>query len=117
MLTIKEIAEHANKTARMHGKYGDDPERAIVEKLLEEIDELETAIYGQNYGHYPMDSKDNDKFKASFEEHTKDTVGAELADIIITALAGAVELGIPIELNIERGLRYNRLRKYDEENN
>ena len=112
-MNIKEIAEHANKTARMHNHYGSDPERAIVDKLLEEIDELETAIYGQNYGHYPMDSKDNDKFKDAFEEYTKNTVGAELADIIITALAGAIELGIPIELNIERGLRYNRLRKYD----
>ena len=114
-MTIKEIAEQANKTARMHGHYGDDAERAIVEKLLEEIDELETAIYSQNYGSYPAESKDNDKFKASFEEYTKNSIGAELSDIIITALAGAVELGIPIELNIERGLRYNRLRKYNEQ--
>ena len=112
-MTIKEIAEQAYKTAEANGKYGEDPERAIVEKLLEEIDELETAIYSQNYGHYINKIEDDNEFIVAFETYRKDTVPQELIDIVITALAGCKKLGCIPEIDIENGLRYNRLRKYD----
>lgn len=48
---------------------------------------------------------------AGYEECIKGCAGDELADIIITALAGAKELNIPIEKHIEAKLSYNEIRK------
>lgn len=113
-MTITEIATTAHENASNRGFYGKDPEQAIKDKLDEELDELKTAMYCKDYKPFPnIRSMNDEEFVFAFERFIKDTVGGEFADIIITALSGSKELGIPIELYIESVLRHNSLRKYD----
>ena len=111
-MTIKEIAEHAYNTAEMHGHYGNNPEQAIIDKLEEEVGELDNAFYCNDFKPFPMLPKDNDKFKQVYEEYIKDTVPGELCDIIVTACAAAKKYEIHLELFIPAVLRYNKLRTY-----
>jgi phosphomannomutase len=112
-MTIKQIATAGHNNAVKNGFYFNDSEQAIKDKLDEEIEELKTAIYCKDYKSFPnIKGVDDDSFIFMFERFIKNTVGGELSDIIITALSGAVELGIPIELFIEAGIRYNSLRRY-----
>jgi len=111
-MNIQEIAERAHKNAVNRGFYNDDAETAIKDKLIEEVDELEQALYCNDYREFPKLAKDNEKFRVAFEMYIKDSVGGEIADIIITALAASVELGIPIEDYLSACLRHNEIRKY-----
>ena len=112
-MTIKEVAQAGHDNAVKRGFYFQDSEQAIKDKLDEEIEELKTAIYCKDYKPFPdIKRLDDEAFQFAFQRYIKDTVGAELADIIITALSGAVELGIPIELFIEAVQRNNELRRY-----
>lgn len=112
-MTITELATTAHDNASNRGFYRTDPEQAIQDKLDEELDELKTAMYCKDYKPFPDIRRLNDEeFVFAFERFIKDTVGGEYADLIITALGGATEQGIPIELFIKAGLRYNKLRRY-----
>jgi len=112
-MTIKEIAQQGHANATKHGLYYQDSEQAIKDKLDEEIEELKTALYCKDYKPFPnIKNMDDELFQFTFQRFIKNSVGAELADIIITALSGSVELGIPIELFIEAVQRNNALRRY-----
>ena len=111
---LSEIMESAYKSAERRNVYGENPEQAIIDKLYEEVGELEDALYCNNYKHFPGNQpKDNEKFKAMFEEHIKDTVQAELIDIILVSFCALQKLGIEPELAgmyIDAQLRYNSMR-------
>lgn len=49
-------------------------------------------------------------FRARFEMHVKDTLGAELADVIIRALDFAAARDIDINSHVLAGIRYNSMR-------
>lgn len=110
---IKRIMGIAHHNAVIRDCYGKDPAGAIIDKIREELKEFEVAIA---CGEKPLLEVYNkcekvgaDK-KLAFEAHIKNTDADELADIIITALAGAEELGIDIERHIELKMEYNRVR-------
>lgn len=95
---------------------GKTAEKNIIEKLKEEVGEFEEAInnsnFGQNYTLHRAIKYDVDSsFINRFENDVKNTVGDELSDIIITALAAAKELGIDIESHIISKIMYNQIRE------
>lgn len=114
-MTINETAHRGHKHATKHGFYFDDAEMAIVDKLREEVDELESGficnLKSDTQAFIDATEAYPDTFKTIFEAKIKNTIGDELADIIITALSGAVELGIDIEKHIDSKLCYNELRR------
>lgn len=117
-LNIRYTAEKANQYARkinayeVKGKAKDDKESAIIDKLNEEIQEFDIACtlsYEANLFGFLHDTPGLG-FKLAFEKNVKDTREDELADIIITALAASVEMGIDIEKHIDLKMRYNEKR-------
>lgn len=106
-MTINEISHRGHKHADRHGFYFHDSEMAIIDKLREEVDELEAGFICQ----LTSDIKAFN-FTKLFEARIKNSIGDELADIVITALSAAVELGIDIEDHIKAKLTYNEGRRY-----
>lgn len=115
-MTINEAAHRGHKHADRHGFYFDDSEAAIIDKLREEVDELETGfickLTSDIKAFDDADTFSDKEWMARFESEIKNTQGDELADIVITALSSAVELGIDIERHIKNKLIYNEWRRY-----
>lgn len=109
-MTINEIAEQEYKHAERNGFYGDNPELAIMEKLEEEATELQEAMANDDYRPFPNIPADDKEFVKVFEKYIKDSVGGEFADNIITLFSSGKKLGLPLELLVKCGLRYNSLR-------
>lgn len=113
-ISITEIANRGSANNDRRGVWGQNTERDLMEKLNEEIDELETAIYCNEYKSFSHMPDDDDQFVQAFENQIKDTVGGELANIIIVACSGAKKHGIEGELLsmfISACLRYDSLRE------
>lgn len=113
MRTIKEIAKDAHDHAVKIGAYGNDPDGAILDKIREETDELELAIISRSTPdlvafNFSIDTGGCEK--RAFEKTIKNTIHDELADIVITALAASVEMGIDISHHIESKMAYNKIR-------
>lgn len=112
---ITEVANRSFNHADKCGFYKSDPPKEIMKKITEEAKEFICAVIGNAYGqNYRTDRalkylKVGEVFR--FENDVKNTVGDELADIVITALAGARKLGIDIEKHIIAKMEYNEIRE------
>jgi hypothetical protein len=110
---INQQAAIAYENADKRKVYGDNPEREIIQKLKEEVLEFQAACAADCnssimgfMGQQMLNNK-----KDAFELGVKNSKGDELADIIITALAAAVKLDIPIINHIELKNWYNSVRE------
>jgi len=90
----------------------------IIVKLKEEVSEFEEATTTARTADGELlkcciEDIDiaGDEWIQAFEYGVKNTTGDELADVIIIALGGAVEMGIDIESHLMAKLRYNEVRK------
>lgn len=113
MTSLKDIAKEAHHHARMVDAYGNDPEGAILDKIREETNELELAFVGRlspNIKAHNLAIDTGRSIKKSFERNIKNTIPDEMADIILTTLAGAEELGIDIVRHINAKIAYNKIR-------
>ena len=97
---------------------GQTPEQNIINKLHEEVEEFAEAAKENKIADSVQLSCFNAFMETNpsiiqinrFEKYIKNTTGDELADIIITALAGAKKLSIDIDSHIQAKLRYNKIR-------
>jgi hypothetical protein len=117
-MTINEIGEQGYKHAERNGFYKDSPRYEIHKKLREENSEFidshssDIGIFNEVMA---AEKENIDIGKIDwckmFEAKIKNSEGDELADIIITAAAGARKMGIDIESHIIAKMRYNSLRE------
>lgn len=116
VVDVNKIAMIGHLHAVKHGFYGDNPPKAIYKKVCEENKEFYSAVIGNAYSDIEAfentDTFSEEEWMARFESEIKNSVGDELADIIITALAGSRELGIDIEKHISAKMEYNKSREY-----
>lgn len=118
-MKINEIAKKAHEHAKSRGYYKKCPGLAIGEKLREEVDEYDGAfgegrdcgeaanlVLGSLFDCECLIVADTEFFEAAI----KNTIPDELTDIIITAMAGMVELGYDPEKHIAAKMTYNAVR-------
>ncbi len=116
-MNINDIAEKAHNHAVKCGFYKDDAELEIISKIFEESEELMTSISDKRYcdmetfDQLHKDGNQQEHFLHNFSVNIKNSIGDEMADNVLTILAGALELGIDIEKHILYKQKYNGLRE------
>lgn len=109
---ITTATETAHENAIKRDVYGHNPELAIIQKLKEEVLELQEAFLKNRkaelwlyHGERMVDNSID-----VFERFVKNSIEDELADIIIVCLAASKELGIDISSHIQLKNSYNKKR-------
>jgi len=112
-MTIQLLSESAHKNALRRIKYSDDPMQDIIDKLKEELSELEKAHKENKHADYwsylgeMMVEEDN---RESIQNHIKDTQEDELCDIVLVCMAGMIQLGMSPDFALGIKDEYNGVR-------
>ena len=110
MLKLNQIQVQAHRTADRRNQLTANTTITLLAKLMREAGEAVDAVVKNRIMDVDTFNEKSDNFYSEFENQVKNTLGDELADVVLYALIIAEENHLNLEKHIQCKLKYNDLR-------